>query len=323
MSSRCTSSAASPAPCSSASSRPPPSPVVWTGCSTAVDSSSWASRPSPPPPWGLTRSSSRTSSAKPSTRRSDSGSPRRRRCWVSTPRSTGRSPMTWPTRSRRRPATELPRSPPTPTTRQCVPADRGTGRRRPRTVAPVRAAVFCLRGRRAGYAGGTCCAPTPRTLDVFDTLSDRITATLKSLRGKGRLSDADLDAAAQEIRCALLDGDVALPVVRDFITAIRERARGSEVHAALNPAQQVIKIVNEELIAILGGETRRLRFAKTPPTVIMLAGLQGSGKTSLAGKLAGWLRGQGHQPLLVAADLQRPNAVQQLQIVGERAGVNV
>ncbi|HEY3200976.1 MAG TPA: signal recognition particle protein, partial [Actinomycetes bacterium] len=158
---------------------------------------------------------------------------------------------------------------------------------------------------------------------MFDTLSDRITATLKSLRGKGRLSDADIDATAQEIRVALLDGDVALPVVRDFIAAIRERARGSEVHAALNPAQQVIKIVNEELITILGGETRRLRFAKTPPTVIMLAGLQGSGKTSLAGKLAGWLRGQGHQPLLVAADLQRPNAVQQLQIVGERAGVNV
>ncbi len=158
---------------------------------------------------------------------------------------------------------------------------------------------------------------------MFDTLSDRITATLKSLRGKGRLSDADIDATAQEIRVALLDGDVALPVVRDFIAAIKERARGSEVHAALNPAQQVIKIVNEELITILGGETRRLRFAKTPPTVIMLAGLQGSGKTSLAGKLAGWLRGQGHQPLLVAADLQRPNAVQQLQIVGERAGVNV
>jgi signal recognition particle subunit SRP54 len=158
---------------------------------------------------------------------------------------------------------------------------------------------------------------------VFDTLSDRITATLKSLRGKGRLSDADIDATCQEIRVALLDADVALPVVRDFIAAIKERARGTEVHAALNPAQQVIKIVDEELIAILGGETRRLRFAKTPPTVIMLAGLQGSGKTSLAGKLAGWLRGQGHQPLLVAADLQRPNAVQQLQIVGGRAGVNV
>jgi signal recognition particle subunit SRP54 len=170
---------------------------------------------------------------------------------------------------------------------------------------------------------GTCSAPTPRTLDVFDTLSDRITATLKSLRGKGRLSDADIDATCQEIRVALLDADVALPVVRDFIAAIRERSRGTEVHAALNPAQQVIKIVNEELVAILGGETRRLRFAKTPPTVIMLAGLQGSGKTSLAGKLAGWLHGQGHQPLLVAADLQRPNAVQQLQIVGERAGVSV
>ncbi len=104
---------------------------------------------------------------------------------------------------------------------------------------------------------------------------------------------------------------------------MRERARGEEVSRALNPAQQVIKIVNEELVTILGGETRRLRFAKQPPTVIMLAGLQGSGKTTLAGKLGLWLREQGHTPLLVAADLQRPNAVTQLQVVGEQAGVDV
>jgi signal recognition particle subunit SRP54 len=158
---------------------------------------------------------------------------------------------------------------------------------------------------------------------VFDTLQDRLAATFKNLRGKGRLSEADIDATAREIRIALLEADVALPVVRDFIAAVKERARGAEVSAALNPAQQVIKIVDEELVAILGGETRRLRFAKQAPTVILLAGLQGSGKTTLAGKLGHWLKEQGRSPLLVAADLQRPNAVTQLQVVGDRAGVDV
>ena len=151
---------------------------------------------------------------------------------------------------------------------------------------------------------------------MFDTLSDRLDKVFTGLRGKGRLSEADIDATAREIRIALLEADVALPVVRAFIAAVKERARGAEVSQALNPAQQVIKIVNEELIEILGGETRRIRLAKTPPTVIMLAGLQGSGKTTLAGKLGRWLKSQGHAPLLVAADLQRPNAVQQLQVVG-------
>ena len=151
---------------------------------------------------------------------------------------------------------------------------------------------------------------------MFDTLQDRLAASLKNLRGKGRLTDADIDATAREIRTALLEADVALPVVKDFIAAVRERARGIEVSQALNPAQQIVKIVDEELVTILGGETRRLRFAKTPPSVIMLAGLQGSGKTTLAGKLAHWLKGQGHAPVLVAADLQRPNAVTQLQVVG-------
>ena len=158
---------------------------------------------------------------------------------------------------------------------------------------------------------------------MFDTLQDRLAATFKNLRGKGRLSDADIDATAREIRVALLEADVNLSVVKDFIAAIKERARGTELSGALNPAQQVIKIVNEELVAILGGETRLLRFAKRPPTVIMLAGLQGSGKTTLAAKLGLWLKEQGHSPLLVAADLQRPNAVNQLQVVGQRAGVHV
>ncbi|MEV0596704.1 signal recognition particle protein [Nonomuraea cavernae] len=158
---------------------------------------------------------------------------------------------------------------------------------------------------------------------MFETLSDRLTSVFSSLRSKGRLSDADIDATAREIRIALLEADVALPVVKAFVAQVKERARGAEVSQALNPAQQVVKIVNDELIEILGGETRRLRYAKTPPTVIMLAGLQGAGKTTLAGKLARWLREQGHTPMLVAADLQRPNAVQQLQVVGERAEVAV
>jgi signal recognition particle subunit SRP54 len=158
---------------------------------------------------------------------------------------------------------------------------------------------------------------------VFETLSDRLTQVFSSLRGKGRLSPADIDATAREIRIALLEADVALPVVRQFIARVKERAAGAEVSQALNPAQQVIKIVHDELVTILGGETRRLRFAKNPPTVIMLAGLQGSGKTTLAGKLALWLKEQGNTPILVAADLQRPNAVTQLQVIGERAGVPV
>ncbi|KJX75047.1 signal recognition particle protein [Mycobacterium lepromatosis] len=158
---------------------------------------------------------------------------------------------------------------------------------------------------------------------MFESLSDQLTGVLQRLRGKGRLTDADIEATTREIRLALFEADVSLPVVRAFVHRIKERARGTEVSAALNPAHQVVKIVNEELIGILGGETRQLAFAKKPPTVVMLAGLQGSGKTTLAGKLAVRLSGQGHTPLLVACDLQRPAAVNQLQVVGERAGVPV
>jgi signal recognition particle subunit SRP54 len=158
---------------------------------------------------------------------------------------------------------------------------------------------------------------------VFNSLSDRLTSTFKNLRGRGRLSEADIDATVREIRRALLDADVAVPVVREFTAAVRERALSAEVSQALNPAQQVVKIVNEQLVEILGGATRPLQLAKVPPTVIMLAGLQGAGKTTLAGKLALALREQGHTPVLVAADLQRPNAVTQLSVVAERAGVPV
>ena len=158
---------------------------------------------------------------------------------------------------------------------------------------------------------------------MFGSLSDRLSATFKGLRGKGRLSEADIDATVREIRTALLEADVALPVVREFTAKVRERALSAEVSGALNPAQQVVKIVHGELVEILGGTTRPLQFAKTGPTFILLAGLQGAGKTTLAGKLAAHLKSQGHTPLLVAADLQRPNAVDQLRIVGERAGVPV
>jgi len=156
---------------------------------------------------------------------------------------------------------------------------------------------------------------------VFESLSDRLQTALKGLRGKGKLTEEDINATAREIRIALLEADVSLPVVRAFIKRVKERALGADVSEALNPAQQVIKIVDEELTNILGGETRRLNLAKNPPTVIMLAGLQGAGKTTLAGKLALHLSKKGHTPMLVACDLQRPGAVQQLEIVGKRAGV--
>ena len=158
---------------------------------------------------------------------------------------------------------------------------------------------------------------------MFGSLSDRLAATFKGLRGKGRLSEADIDATVREIRTALLEADVALPVVRAFTARVKERALSAEVSGALNPAQQVVKIVHGELVEILGGQTRQIQFAKTGPTIILLAGLQGAGKTTLAGKLAAHLKNDGHTPLLVAADLQRPNAVDQLKVVGERAGVPV
>jgi signal recognition particle subunit SRP54 len=158
---------------------------------------------------------------------------------------------------------------------------------------------------------------------VFETLSSRLDGVFTRLRGKGRLSPEDIDAVCREIRIALLEADVALQVVKTFIARVKERALGAEVSAALNPAQQVVKIVNEELVGILGGANRGLNYAKNPPTVIMLAGLQGAGKTTLAGKLGRWLKGRGHVPLLIACDLQRPNAVTQLKVVGQQAGVEV
>ena len=158
---------------------------------------------------------------------------------------------------------------------------------------------------------------------AFSDLSDRLTASFKKLRSRGVLTESDVDQTISEIRRALLDADVALPVVREFTTQVRQKAYGAARSRALNPGQQVVRIVHDELVEILGGETRELHFAQRGPTVFMLAGLQGAGKTTLAGKLGKWLREEGESVLLVASDLQRPNAVGQLQIVGERAGVQV
>jgi signal recognition particle subunit SRP54 len=158
---------------------------------------------------------------------------------------------------------------------------------------------------------------------MFDTLSDRLESVFRRLRGHGRLTEAQVDEALREVRMALLEADVHLDVVRDFLARIRERAVGEEVRKALTPAQTVVKIVNDELVGILGGTNKPLQYSPKPPTVVMLAGLQGSGKTTAAGKLATWMKAKGKQPVLVACDLRRPAAVQQLILLGEQAGVPV
>ncbi len=158
---------------------------------------------------------------------------------------------------------------------------------------------------------------------MFDALSDRFDGIFKKLRGKGKLSDADVDAVAREIRLALLEADVHVAVVKRFVSEIKERAVGEEVTKSLTPGQQVIKIVHDELVAVLGGATGKLKGGSATPTVVMLAGLQGSGKTTVAAKLARHLEKEGKRVLLVAADLQRPAAVEQLRVLGERAGVPV
>jgi signal recognition particle subunit SRP54 len=158
---------------------------------------------------------------------------------------------------------------------------------------------------------------------MFESLSDRFEGIFTRLRSRGRLNEADVDEVLREIRVALLEADVNFVVVREMVKRIRERTVGIELSQSLTPDQQVIKIVHEELINILGGETLRLTFAPKPPTVILLAGLQGSGKTTAAGKLARYFKQQGRNPLLVGADLQRPAAVEQLRVLGEQAGVSV
>src|SRR4051794_21441135 len=158
---------------------------------------------------------------------------------------------------------------------------------------------------------------------MFDTLADRFDGIFTKLRSRGKLTDKEIDEVCRELRVALLEADVNVLVARNFIRRVKERAQGSEVAKSLSPAQQVIKIVNEELITTLGGTTAKLKISSKPPTVVMMAGLQGSGKTTASGKLARLLKSQGRRPLLVGADLQRPAAVEQLRVLGERVGVPV
>jgi signal recognition particle subunit SRP54 len=153
---------------------------------------------------------------------------------------------------------------------------------------------------------------------MFDSLADKLQDVFKRLRSKGALTEADVAEALREVRLGLLEADVNFKVVKDFVGRIRERSVGIEILEGLHPAQQVIKIVDEELTALLGGEQAPLTFASRPPTVIMLCGLQGAGKTTHAGKLASMLRKQGRNPMLVAADIYRPAAIKQLQVVGEQ-----
>ena len=158
---------------------------------------------------------------------------------------------------------------------------------------------------------------------MFDSLSDRLQGVVKRLRGKGRLTEADVDEVLAEIRTALLEADVNVGVVRQVVARIRDEVVGLAASDVLDPAQQVIKIVNAELVAMLGGETLKITYASAPPTVVLMAGLQGSGKTTSAAKLARWFKSQGRQPLLVGADLQRPAAVEQLRTLGAQVGVPV
>ena len=158
---------------------------------------------------------------------------------------------------------------------------------------------------------------------MFESLSERFEGIFDRLRSKGTLRESDVDEVLREIRLALLEADVNFVVVKSILARIREAAIGARVHEALNPAQQVIKLVNEALVEALGGESIRIQYASRPPTVVLMAGLQGSGKTTNSAKLARWFRQQGRNPLLVGADLQRPAAVEQLRTMGERVGVPV
>ncbi len=158
---------------------------------------------------------------------------------------------------------------------------------------------------------------------MFDNLSDKFDGIFKKLRGKGRLSEADIDEVMREVRVALLEADVNIKVVRGFVERVKARIVGTDLSKALNPGQQVIKYVHEELIATLGGDGLKITYESRPPTVVLMAGLQGSGKTTASAKLARWFKSQGRNPMLVGADLQRPAAVEQLRTLGRQIDVPV
>ena len=158
---------------------------------------------------------------------------------------------------------------------------------------------------------------------AFESLSEKLSAAFKKLRGKGRLTEADVKEAMREVRHALLEADVSYKVVKDFVKKVTERAVGVDVLESLSPAQMVIKIVNEELVALMGSESTKLNIGSQSPSVIMLVGLQGAGKTTNGAKLAGLMRKQGKRPLLVACDVYRPAAIQQLETVGRQLDIPV
>ena len=158
---------------------------------------------------------------------------------------------------------------------------------------------------------------------MFENLSEKLQNTLKRLRGKGRLNEADINEAMREVRVALLEADVNFKVVRDFVGRIKEKAMGAEILESLTPGQQVVKIVYDELVDMIGGTQSKLTVSSKIPTIIMLVGLQGAGKTTAAGKLANYLRKQGKKPLLVACDVYRPAAIEQLHVVGKQLGIPV
>ena len=158
---------------------------------------------------------------------------------------------------------------------------------------------------------------------AFESLTEKLSATFKRLRGKGRLSEADVKQAMKEIRMALLEADVNFKVVKNFVAAVSERAVGADVMESLTPAQMIVKIVNEELTALMGSGDSKLTISSTPPTVVMLVGLQGAGKTTNGAKLAGLMKKQGKRPLLAACDIYRPAAIQQLEVVGSQLDIPV
>jgi signal recognition particle subunit SRP54 len=158
---------------------------------------------------------------------------------------------------------------------------------------------------------------------AFEGLSEKLQGIFKKLKGKGVLTDADIDGAMREVKLALLEADVNFKVVKEFVATVSGKAKGAEIHAGLNPAQQVIKIVQDELVGLMGGTNSRLTYAPSGFTTIMLVGLQGTGKTTTAGKLAMWLRSEGKRPMLCACDIYRPAAIDQLEVVGGQADVPV
>lgn len=158
---------------------------------------------------------------------------------------------------------------------------------------------------------------------AFESLTEKLSATFRRLRGKGRISEADVKAAMKEIKMALLEADVNFKVVKNFVASVTERAVGTDVLESLTPAQMIVKIVNEELTALMGGGNSKLTIASAPPTVVMLVGLQGAGKTTNGAKLAGLMKKQGKRPLLAACDIYRPAAIRQLEVVGEQLEIPV